>query len=137
MTNPIETRDSLGRPALIVLLLGLLLAARPGFAATQIRLAQPLVAMMYAPLYFGVHQGIFSDEGFDLEFMTLRAAAQGFPLKLVFALDHKTPFWLVARPQIKNIRQLAGKKIGVSFPGDTPQIILKRFFASPRDRPRS
>ena len=57
----------------------------------------------------------------------LRAAAQGFPLKLVFALDHKTPFWLVARPQIKNVRQLTGKKIGVSFPGDTPQIILKRF----------
>jgi NitT/TauT family transport system substrate-binding protein len=108
--------------------------------------------MMYAPLYFDVDQNIFVDEGFDLEFMTmrtdlaiaalgtgdvdyithggaaLRAAAQGFPLKLVFALDHKTPFWLVARPQIKNVRQLAGKKIGVSFPGDTPQIILKRFF---------
>jgi len=107
--------------------------------------------MMYAPLYFGVDQGIFADEGYELEFMTmrtdlaiaalgtgdvdyithggaaLRAAAQGFPLKLVFALDHKTPFWLVARAQIKNVRQLAGKKIGVSFPGDTPQIILKRF----------
>ena len=106
---------------------------------------------MYAPLYFGVDQGIFADEGYELEFMTmrtdlaiaalgtgdvdyithggaaLRAAAQGFPLKLVFALDHKTPFWLVARAQIKNVRQLAGKKIGVSFPGDTPQIILKRF----------
>ena len=107
--------------------------------------------MMYAPLYFGVDQSIFADEGYELEFMTmrtdlaiaalgtgdvdyithggaaLRAAAQGFPLKLVFALDHKTPFWLVARAQIKNVRQLAGKKIGVSFPGDTPQIILKRF----------
>jgi ABC-type nitrate/sulfonate/bicarbonate transport system substrate-binding protein len=106
---------------------------------------------MYAPLYFGVHQGIFAAEGFELEFMTmrtdlaiaalgtgdvdyimhggaaLRAAAQGFPLKLIFALDHKTPFWLVARPQIKNVRELTGKKIGISFPGDTPQIILKRF----------
>jgi ABC-type nitrate/sulfonate/bicarbonate transport system substrate-binding protein len=109
------------------------------------------MAMMYAPLYFGVHQGIFAAEGFELEFMTmrtdlaiaalgtgdvdyimhggaaLRAAAQGFPLKLIFALDHKTPFWLVARPQIKNVRELTGKKIGISFPGDTPQIILKRF----------
>jgi NitT/TauT family transport system substrate-binding protein len=107
--------------------------------------------MMYAPLYFGVDKSIFAGEGYELEFMTmrtdlaiaalgtgdvdyithggaaLRAAAQGFPLKLVFALDHKTPFWLVARAQIKTVRQLAGKKIGVSFPGDTPQIILKRF----------
>jgi ABC-type nitrate/sulfonate/bicarbonate transport system substrate-binding protein len=114
-------------------------------------MAQPVMAMMYAPLYFGVHQGIFAAEGFELEFMTmrtdlaiaalgtgdvdyimhggaaLRAAAQGFPLKLIFALDHKTPFWLVARPQIKNVRELTGKKIGISFPGDTPQIILKRF----------
>jgi NitT/TauT family transport system substrate-binding protein len=57
----------------------------------------------------------------------LRAAAQGFPLKLIFALDDKTPFWLAARPQIKNVHQLTGKKIGISFPGDTPQIILKRF----------
>jgi ABC-type nitrate/sulfonate/bicarbonate transport system substrate-binding protein len=107
--------------------------------------------MMFAPFYFGVDQGIFAAEGYELEFMTmrtdlaiaalgtgdvdyithggaaLRAAAQGFPLKLIFALDHKTPFWLVARPQIKNVRQLVGKTIGVSFPGDTPQIILKRF----------
>ena len=127
------------------------MAAWPCAAATKIRLAQPVIAMMYAPLYFGVRQGIFADEGFELEFMTmrtdlaiaalgtggvdyiahggaaLRAAARGFPLKLIFALDHKTPFWLVARPSIKHVRQLAGKKIGVSFPGDTPQIILKRF----------
>jgi ABC-type nitrate/sulfonate/bicarbonate transport system substrate-binding protein len=123
----------------------------PCSAATKIRLGQPVVAMQYAPLYFGVKHGLFADEGFDVEFMTLRtdlaiaalgtghvdyithggaalrAAAQGFPLKLVFALDDKTPFWLVARPEIKSARELVGKRIGVSFPGDTPQIILKRF----------
>jgi len=123
----------------------------PCSAATKVRLGQPVVAMQYAPLYFGVKRGIFADEGFAVEFMTmrtdlaiaalgtgdvdyithggaaLRAAAQGFPLKLVFALDHKTPFWLVARRQIKSARDLSGKKIGISFPGDTPQIILKRF----------
>jgi ABC-type nitrate/sulfonate/bicarbonate transport system substrate-binding protein len=120
-------------------------------AAAKIRLGQPVVAMQYAPLYFGVKHGLFADEGFEVEFMTmrtdlaiaalgtgdvdyithggaaLRAAAQGFPLKLVFALDDKTPFWLAARPDIKSAHGLAGKKIGISFPGDTPQIILKRF----------
>jgi len=121
-------------------------------AAAKIRLAQPTTAVMYAPLYLGRQQGIFADELIDLEFMTmrtdlaiaalgtgeidyiahggaaLRAAAQGFPLKLVFALDHKSPFWLVTRPEIKNVAQLHGKRIGVSFPGDTPQLVLKRFF---------
>jgi NitT/TauT family transport system substrate-binding protein len=133
------------------LLLLWLMDAAPSAAAPKIRLAQPVIAVMYAPLYFGVAQRIFADEGIELEFMTmrtdlaiaalgsgdvdyiahggaaLRAAAQGFPLKLIFALDQKTPFWLVSRPEIKQTRQLAGKKIGVSFPGDTPQIILKRF----------
>jgi ABC-type nitrate/sulfonate/bicarbonate transport system substrate-binding protein len=137
---------------LVAALIGALMSVfSPCAAATKIRLAQPTVAMMYAPLYFGVKQGIFAGEGLEVEFMTmrtdlaiaalgtgdvdyiahggaaLRAAAQGFPLKLVFALDHKSPFWLVARPQIQSVRQLARKKIGISFPGDTPQIILKRF----------
>jgi ABC-type nitrate/sulfonate/bicarbonate transport system substrate-binding protein len=139
------------RAPLAALQFFLLAAFSPCSAATKIRLGQPVVAMQYAPLYFGVKHGLFADEGFDVEFMTLRtdlaiaalgtgnvdyithggagprAAAQGFPLKLVFALDDKTPFWLVARPDIKNVHDLRGKKIGVSFPGDTPQIILKRF----------
>ena len=122
-----------------------------GYAGIKVRLAQPVIAVMYAPLYFGAKQGIFTSEGLELEFMTmrtdlaiaalgagevdyiahggaaLRAAAQGFPLKMVFALDHKTPFWLAARAEFKNVNQLRGKKIGISFPADTPHIILKRF----------
>jgi len=128
-----------------------LLLAPTGFAGIKVRLAQPTIAVMYAPLYFGAKQGIFTSEGLELEFMTmrtdlaiaalgagevdyiahggaaLRAAAQGFPLKLVFALDHKTPFWLAARAEFKTVAQLKGKKIGISFPADTPHIILKRF----------
>jgi ABC-type nitrate/sulfonate/bicarbonate transport system substrate-binding protein len=120
-------------------------------AAIKVRLAQPTIAVMYAPLYFGAKQGIFTGEGLELEFMTmrtdlaiaalgagevdyiahggaaLRAAAHGFPLKLVFALDHKTPFWLAARAEFKKVNQLRGKKIGISFPADTPHIILKRY----------
>lgn len=120
-------------------------------AAERIGFAVPTVAVQYAPIYLGLRQGMYASEGLDLEiaFMrtdlaiaalgtgeldyiahggaALRAAAHGFPLKLVFALDHKAPFWLVARPEIGDVRQLKGKKIGVSFPGDTPQLVLKRF----------
>src|SRR3990167_3396542 len=120
-------------------------------AAQKVRLAIPTVAVMYTPITLGLQQGIFSGEGLGLEIVTmrtdlaiaalgtgeidfiahggaaLRAAAQGFPVKLVFALDHKAPFWLVARPGIENPKMLKGKKIGVSFPGDTPQLVLRRF----------
>jgi NitT/TauT family transport system substrate-binding protein len=119
--------------------------------AEKIKLAVPTVAVMYAPLYFGQKEGFFAAEGFELDIVSmrtdlaiaalgtgevpfiahggaaLRAAAQGFPLKLVFALDDKAPFWLVARREITEVKMLKGAKIGVSFPGDTPQLILKRF----------
>ena len=148
MRNKLNFRRS---EAIVAAVGALLVFAPAGFATTKVRLAQPTIAVMYAPLYFGAKQGIFTSEGLALEFMTmrtdlaiaalgagevdyiahggaaLRAAAQGFPLKLVFALDHKTPFWLAARAEFKNVNQLRGKKIGISFPADTPHIILKRF----------
>ncbi len=144
--------NNLPRTEFMVAIVAALLSTAPiCLAATKVRLAQPTIAVMYAPLYFGAKQGILTSEGLELEFMTmrtdlaiaalgagevdyiahggaaLRAAAQGFPLKLVFALDHKTPFWLAARAELKNVAQLKGKKIGISFPADTPHIILKRF----------
>jgi ABC-type nitrate/sulfonate/bicarbonate transport system substrate-binding protein len=120
-------------------------------AGEKIRLAVPVIAVQYAPIYFGLKHGLYAAEGIDLEIVSmrtdlsiaalgtgevdyiahggaaLRAAAQGFPLKLLFALDDKAPFWLVARPEIENVKMLKGRKIGVSFPGDSPQLILKRF----------
>ncbi|MBI2178223.1 MAG: ABC transporter substrate-binding protein, partial [Candidatus Tectomicrobia bacterium] len=123
----------------------------PARAAEKIRLAMPVVGVQYAPFYFGSKQGIYGAEGLELEFSAartdlalaalgagqidylahggaaLRAAARGFPLKLVYALDDKAAFWLATRPEIQNNEALKGKKIGVSFPGDTPHIVLKRF----------
>ena len=149
MKSSIGIRKIFIRNVLNAVLISLLMSAWPCAAATKIRMAQPVIAMMYAPLYYGVHQGIFADEGFELEFMTmrtdlaiaalgtgdvdyivhggaaLRAAAQGFPLKLIFALDDKTPFWLAARPQIKDVRQLTGKKIGISTFGSATDFALR------------
>lgn len=124
---------------------------RRALAAEKVRLAVPVFAVQYMPFYFGMKQGIFAAEGLDLEISVartdlaiaglganqidylahggaaLRAAARGFPLKLVYALGDKAPFWLAARPDIKRPEMLKGKKIGVSFPGDTPHLVLKRY----------
>ena len=125
MKAAVAIRTTFKRNTLNGFVIGFIMAAWPCDAATKIRMAQPVIAMMYASLYFGVHQGTFVDAGFELEFMTmrtdlaiaalgtgdvdyivhggaaLRAGAQGFPLKLIFAIDDKTPFWLAARPQIR------------------------------------
>jgi NitT/TauT family transport system substrate-binding protein len=117
----------------------------------KIRLAVPVVAVQYAPIYLGIKQGVFAAEGLDVEVhvirtdlaiaglntgtldyiahggAALRGATRGFPFKLIFALDDKAAFWLLTQPGIRDAAMLKGKKIGVSFPGDTPYLVLKRY----------
>lgn len=156
MKMDISNRGSNSKSGYLVFCLLFILAiamCRPDSieAAEKVRLAVPVVAVQYMPFYFGMKQGIFAAEGLELEISTartdlaiaalganqidylahggaaLRAAARGFPLKLVYALGDKAPFWLAARPEIQKSEMLKGKKIGVSFPGDTPQLVLKRY----------
>jgi NitT/TauT family transport system substrate-binding protein len=139
----------------VVVLLMIVLSGlnTPGRAATleTIRLAVPTKAVQYAPIYLGIKEGVFAAEGLSLEMhnmrtdlaMTalnngkldyiahggaaLRGAIRGFPVKLIFALDDKAPFWLFVRPEITSVQMLKKKSVGVSFPGDTPHLVLKRF----------
>jgi NitT/TauT family transport system substrate-binding protein len=129
----------------------ILTMGEPCFALDKVLLAVPVVAVQYAPIFFGFKQGLFAEEGLDLEIdvvrtdlaiaglsagkldyiahggAALRGATRGFPIKLIFALDDKAAFWLITRRQIQQVKGLKGKKIGVSFPGDTPYLVLKRF----------
>lgn len=124
---------------------------RPSLALEKITLAVPVVAIQYAPIYLGVKEGIFAEEGLAVEIQVmrtdlamtalntgnldyiahggaaLRGATRGFPIKLIFALDDKAAFWLLTQPKIREVTMLKGKKIGISFPGDTPYLVLKRF----------
>lgn len=138
-----------GSMALAPLFLALLYAAPA--SAERVRLAVPAPVVQYAPLAFGVKHGLYRAEGLEVEISSvrtdlaiaalgtgeldyiahggaaLRAAAHGFPLRLIFVLDDKAPFWLAVQPAVREVKALKGKKIGVSFPGDTPHLVLKRF----------
>src|SRR5215470_3184464 len=84
-------------------------------------------------------KGIFKDEGLEVEFIqinprlgalavlngdvtfttsfvsTFRGIAQGLPMKTVFILLKKGTYYLMVRPEIiKDIRDLKGKKLGVT-----------------------
>lgn len=147
-----KTRPS----ALVVLGFALTLAALAAAHAAappreKITLAVPVVAIQYAPIYFGRTEGFFAEQGLELEVSVLRTdlaltglmsgkldyiahggaalrgATQGIPIKLVYALDDKSVFWLITQPGIRSTAMLKGKSIGISFPGDTPHLVLKRF----------
>jgi len=124
---------------------------QPVLALETIRLAVPVIAVQYAPIYFGIKKGFFAEEGLGLETQVmrtdlaiaalntgnldyiahggaaLRGATRGFPIKLIFALDDKAAFWLLTQPGIRQVAMLKGTRIGISFPGDTPHLVLKRF----------
>ena len=57
MRSSVSVRDAFKRNFLKVLVIGLLMAAWPCEAATKIRMAQPVMAMMYAPLYYNLLTG--------------------------------------------------------------------------------
>jgi ABC-type nitrate/sulfonate/bicarbonate transport system substrate-binding protein len=58
----------------------------------------------------------------------INAAAEGVPLKLVASYDAELNYDIVARPEIKNIEGLKGKKFGVGSLGGTPWMAAKLAF---------
>ncbi|HXG52565.1 MAG TPA: ABC transporter substrate-binding protein [candidate division Zixibacteria bacterium] len=151
MSLPSALPESFRRGVLLLFLA--CLAADPGEAGAPapVRLAVPVFAIQYAPLYFGEKHGFYAAEGLRLEIQVLRTdlamtalhsgkvdyiahggaalrgATRGFPVKLVLALDDRAAFWLLVRPEIRAPVMLRRKRIGVSFPGDTPYLVLRRY----------
>src|SRR4030095_143306 len=54
-----------------------------------------------------------------------RGALQGLPIKLVFVHIKKGPYYVMVRPEIKDVQQLRGKKIGVATIKGTDQLVAE------------
>lgn len=51
------------------------------------------------------------------------AAIQGVPVKLVMMTQDKLTFFLMGRPEIKNVTDLKGKIIAISYPGSSTHLV--------------
>ena len=104
----------------------------------------------YLPLQVAFHKGYYKDEGVDLEIVlmptnvintaaltgqidingavtgTVGAAVQGSPMKLLIVTVGKPLLFLVSRKEIKNPRELRGKKIAGSSPAGTATVLAKQ-----------
>ena len=128
--------------ALVVLaiVLGILLSfSLPELVrAKDIRIAVPGKSLVFLPLYVGLAQGHFKREGFnpqvilmqsslalnalvsgEIDYATsfgsgIRAAVSGLPVRGIAVYLKTSPFFLMAHPSINTVRDLKGKKIGIT-----------------------
>ena len=59
-----------------------------------------------------------------------RGILQGFPIKLVFVHQKKGPYFLIARPELKEIQQLKGKKLGVATLRGSDHLVAEELLLS-------
>jgi ABC-type nitrate/sulfonate/bicarbonate transport system substrate-binding protein len=130
------------------------LALASGHAAEKIRISvSGGYNMIFLPAGVAQHRGFFKDEGLDAEIVVMgaapsiaalsngdidftlltgtviRAAIRGLPVRLVAGLMTSSPHVLLARPEIKSIKELSGKKIGLAGFGDATQVLARIILA--------
>jgi NitT/TauT family transport system substrate-binding protein len=141
----------MARSRLIAAVLAMSCLASPLFAAEppKVRIAYASRSGSAMPQYMAVQKGYFKSEGLDVEIIqmnprlgatavvngdvafatpftsTFRGVLQGFPMKLVFIHLKKGPYYVMVRPDIKDVQQLRGKRIGVATIRGTDQLVAE------------
>jgi ABC-type nitrate/sulfonate/bicarbonate transport system substrate-binding protein len=126
----------------VSLLLLVVSGAHPTFAATRdlerVRIGYSVGGLIPFPLIVAKENRFFEQAGFDAELInipptiavtalvsgdiqyvvfagtTLNAAVRGLPVKLVMVYNDRPLFSLMSRPDIRSIRELKGKVLGVA-----------------------
>jgi ABC-type nitrate/sulfonate/bicarbonate transport system substrate-binding protein len=111
--------------ALTVLLISLLASGRAVLALDTVTAALTSKAFQYVPLVIAQERGYMKEEGLELKLVFMQNAAGlqalianaalvaiskgNAPLKTVLAFNDQVLQWIVARPNIKSLRDLSGK----------------------------
>lgn len=122
----------------IALLASLVVSGSVTFAQEKVRVSYSSRSYSSLPAYVAQANGFFRDENLEVELIQMRPGASsaalyngdihatltfgstvgaivsGFPFKIVAVLTEKPVHYLVARPEIRTVQDLKGKKLGVS-----------------------
>ena len=137
---------------LLVLLATLMLFPSTGDAQAlkKVRMASSSTNVSFLALYTALHRGFFKDEAMDLEIIfmpanlastavlngdvdyngavtgTIGAAVQGRPMKVLLFTVAKPLLFLMGQKNIKDVKQLKGKKIAGSSPGGSATLLANQ-----------
>jgi NitT/TauT family transport system substrate-binding protein len=136
------------------LLLAVFFSVFDAHAAEKIRISvSGGYNMIFLPAGVAQRKGFFKDEGLDADIVVMgaapsiaalsngdidftlltgtviRAAIRGLPVRLVAGLMTSSPHVLLARADIKSIKDLSGKKIGLAGFGDATQVLARIILA--------
>ena len=116
----------------------------------KVRMGSSSTNVSFLALYTAVHRGFFKDEGIDLEIIfmpanlastavlngdvdyngavtgTIGAAVRDQPMKVLLFTVSKPLLFLVGQKNIKDIKQLKGKKIAGSSPGGSATLLANQ-----------
>ena len=116
----------------------------------KVRMASSSTNVSFLALYTALHRGFFKDEGIDLEIIfmpanlastavlngdvdyngavtgTIGAAVQGRPMKVLLFTVAKPLLFLMGQKNIKDVKQLKGKKIAGSSPGGSATLLANQ-----------
>jgi NitT/TauT family transport system substrate-binding protein len=116
----------------------------------KVRMGSSSTNVSFLALYTALHRGFFKDEGLDLEIIfmpanlastavlngdvdyngavtgTIGAAVQGRPMKVLLFTVSKPLLFLIGQKNIKEVKQLKGKKIAGSSPGGSATLLANQ-----------
>ena len=127
--------------------------------SVKIRIATAAPSLSYLPIHVARQQGFYARRGFDLEMIQMSAglavpallsgsvdyttilsgpataSARGAPLKGFLFTSVKLQHFLISRPEIARVEDLAGKRIGASALGTLPayqaRVIIEKYRLGP------
>jgi len=117
--------------------------------AVRVRLSVPVHGLSHIAFYAAKEKGYFQEEGLDVEVILMSGAIgiraliagdvdastvggsalppifRGAPLRMVFVSFDKPTHWLYAKPDIRNVKDLRGRKVAVDGLGGTLESLLR------------
>jgi len=133
----------------LTLILLLVLAGFERADAETIEIAIPSTTQAVLPFTIARDKGYYRAEGLDVELILMSAPIasrallsgdvlvatvggaglppllRGSPFKFLFTTYNRAMFWLYAKPEIRDVKSLKGKRVGVSGIGSGPDSLLR------------